>query len=252
MDKRAIQVDPAIVSQWYPPAGAARDPDPTPQSAAAAPSTAPPTAHAVTHTASYTTFSSAPHSVGLLPMNQGLGDSPNDPLRLDLDFPMDAGDFGTTDTSGLTFLPPSSFITAGAVTRPYTSDAQGFPFNPSATPASTSSHYNAPPSGGMFDPRHARSDFTTDTAAGQGFNPGPLSTGPAQVPPPVSDQDRRRKGRKAETHDKRVVRVQVGTRQVDHRSTGIHVPSLDRPQGMSKEEHAELLRARLAEYDATP
>ena len=58
------------------------------------------------------------------------------------------------------------------------------------------------------------------------------------------------KHRKVETHDKRVVRQPVGARQVDHRSTA-HVPSLDRPEGMSKDEHVKLLRARLAEYDAT-
>jgi len=240
------------VSQWYPPVGAVRDPDPTLRSAAAAPPTAPPTAHTTTYTASHTIASSAPHSVGLLPVNQGLGDSPNDPLSLDLDFQMGAGVFGTTDTTGLMLLPSSSFITPGAIVRPYTSDTQGFPFNPSATLGSTSSHFIPPPSGGIFDPHHARSDFTTAMAPGQGFNPGPLKTGLAQVPPPVSDQDKRRKIRKAQTHDTRVVRLPVGTRQEDHRSTAIHVPSLDRPQGMSKDEHVKLLRARHAQYDTTP
>ena len=181
-------------------------------------------------------------------MDQGLGDSPDNPLCLDLDFPMDTRDLSATGTSGLTMLPSSSFAAAGAVAKPYTSNALGFPFNPSAT----TSHFIPPPSGGVFDPLHARSDFTTATAAGQSFNPGPLSTGPAHVLPPVSDQDRRRKIRKAETRDNGVVRLHVGTRQVDQRSTAINVPSLDRPQGMSKDEHAALLRARLAEYDAMP
>ena len=248
VDHRAIKVDPSTVSQWYPPVGAIRDPDPTPRNAAAVP----PTTHAATHTTSFTTATSAPHSVGLLPMSQGLGDSPNDPLRLDLDFPMNARNFDTTDTSALAFLPSSGFITAGAVAGCYTSDAQGFPFNPSTTLGSTSSHYVPPLGDDIFDPHYARTDFTTATVAGQGLNPGLVSTGPAQDYPPSSDQDKRRKHRKVKTRDKRIVRQQVGAHQVDHRSTAVHVPALDRPHGMSKDEHMKLLRARLAEYDATP
>ena len=179
-------------------------------------------------------------------MNQGLGDSHNDPLCLDLDFPMDETNFDTIDTPGLALLPPSDFITAGAVAvaRRYTSEAQGFPFNPPTTLGTTSSHYIPPPSDDIFNPHHPKTDFTTATTAGQGFNPVLPDTGEARAPP--------RRYRKVETHDKRIIRQQSGTRQVDHRSTAIDVPSLDRPQGMSKDEHVKLLRARLAEYDTMP
>ena len=185
MDHRVIKVDPSTVSQWYPPVGAVRDPDPTPRSAAAAP----PTTHTTTHTTSFTTIGSATHNVGLLPMNQGLGDSPNDPLRLDLDFPMGGRHFDTTDTSDLAFLPSPGFITADAVARRYTSDAQGFPFNSSTTLAA-SSHYVPPPGDDIFDPRHARTDFTAATTAGQGLNPGLASTSLVQDYPLDLDQDR--------------------------------------------------------------
>ena len=176
VDQRVVEVDPSTISQWYPPVDTIRDENLTPRSAAAVP----PTAHAATHTTSYT---SAHHSVGLLPMNQGLGDSHSDPLCLDLDFLMDESNFDTVDTSSLALLPSPGFITAGVVARRYTSDAQGFPFNPPTTLGTTSSHYIPPPSNDIFNPHHPKTDFTTATATGQGFNPVLTDTGGVRAPP---------------------------------------------------------------------
>jgi hypothetical protein len=79
--RTTITVDSSTVLRWSQPPGAVRGPDPTPQSAVAAPTTAP----AAIHTTPSTTLGAAPHSmtsVGLLPMTQGLGVPPTDPRPL--------------------------------------------------------------------------------------------------------------------------------------------------------------------------
>ena len=239
--RTVVDIDPSTVSRWYLPVGAVCEPGPTPHSAAAAP----PIVHAATHTTSRTTVSAAPHNVGLLPMTQGFGISPNDPIRLDLDFPMDPRNFDIDDFSDAFSLPSTGLITSGAAARHYKNDAQSLPFSLSATLGPT---YIPPPSSDTFDPHHSRTDFTAATAAGQSFNPSLLSTGQKRVPPPVPDQDKRSKRRKLKRHDERGVDQQVGARQGDYRSTAIHVPPLDLPQGMSKGEYVKLLSAKIAEY----
>src|SRR5260221_10862895 len=76
-----IAVDPLTVLRWCQPLHAACGPDPTPQSAVAAPMTVPP--------AIYTTLSTSPSaspqsmtSVGLLPMAQALSVPSTDSLPL--------------------------------------------------------------------------------------------------------------------------------------------------------------------------
>jgi hypothetical protein len=284
--RTTITVDPSTVSRWSQLVSAVREPDPTPQSAAAMLMTA----HTAAHTMSSTTFSAAPHSetsVRFLPTTQGLGISPTAPLPLSLDFPMGPSNFKPSDPSDLFSIPPPGFFASGAATRLYESDAQSLPFSPFATLGSTSSTFIPPSNQGIFDPYHARSDFTTPAAAAQSSNSNLPSTSQKRAFPPVPAQDEGRKRQKLEMHDNHPVGQQVGAPQVDHRSVAITnsvqatevntsnrhlstclpganqgptnattppilVPSFDCPHGMSCDDYIKLLHAKIAaESDAT-
>jgi len=236
-----VKVEHSTVSRWYSLVGAVHEPGPTPQNAAAFPLTV----HA-THTTSSTTASSAPHSVGLLPTTQGFGVSPNDPICLDLDSPMDPRNFDTYNPSNLVPLPSSSFIASGAAAGCYRNNAQSLHFSPSATLGPT---YIPPSNSGIFNPHYARTNFTAATAEGQSFNPSLLSTGQKPVTSLVPDQVKQYKCWKLETHDTQEVDQQAGAHQVDHCSKATHVPPLDLPQGMSKNEYLKLLYATIAEIE---
>lgn len=246
-----ITVELSTVSRWYPPVGAVGEPESTTQSAAA------------THTSSSTNFRVDPISLGVLSTTQGSGVSPSDPLPLGLEFPMNPVNSDPSDPYNLIYNPPASSFTSGVAEGLYENDMQSFPFNPSATLGSTSSTFIPPSSSSIFDLHHARTDFTAATAAAQSSNPSLLSTSRKRGRPPVPAQDERRKHRKLETRDKRIVDQQVGAHQAVHRSITVTnnaqavevdaspVPIFDRPQGMPRGEYVKLLRAAIAaECDA--
>jgi hypothetical protein len=230
------------VTVEYEPVGAVREPDPTLQGTAVAP----PTAQDATITAPSTNVTAAPHSVGVLSIPQGLGISANDPLPLDLGFSMDPRNYSDLSDFSIPLpLQPLDSITSGSAARLYRNEAQSFPFSASATAGSTSSTIIHPYMSGIFDPHHSGADFTAGAAAAQSLNPSLLSTGQKRSRPPGPAQDKQSKRQKLETRDQRVVDQQVGAHQVDPIRTPTFVPSFDHPQGMSKDEYAKLLRAKL-------
>ena len=171
---------------------------------------------------------------------------------------MDPVNYDYSDPYNLLYNPPASYFTSGAAVEPYDNHAQSLPSNPSATLGSTSSTIIPPSSSGILDPHHARTDFTAATAATHSLNPSLHSMGRKRVRPPELAQDERRKRRKLDTGDKHVVDQQVGARQAVPRSLTVTnnaqadavdarpVPSLVRPQGMSKGEYLMMLHAALA------
>ena len=172
-----IPVDLPTVSRSYPPVLAVGEPESTTRSAVA------------THTSSGTNFRAAPISISVRSTTQGAGASPSDPLPLGLEFPMDPVDSDLSDPYNLLYNPPASSFTSGAADGLYENDAQSLPFNPSTTLGSTSSTFIPPSSSGIFDPHHARADFTTATATAQSFNPSLLDTGQKRVRPLAPAQE---------------------------------------------------------------
>jgi hypothetical protein len=150
-----------------------------------------------------------------------LGIPPTAPLPLGLDFPMGPSNFEPSNPSNLFFIPPPGFFASGAATRLYENDAQSLPFSLFATLGSTSSTFIPPSNQGIFDPYHARSDFTTPTAAAQSSNSNLPSTSQKQALPLVPAQDEGRKCQKLKTCDNHPVGQQVGAPQVDHCSVAI-------------------------------
>jgi len=230
--RTVITVDPSTVFRLYQQVDIVRVPGPTTQSAAAVL----PTPHAATHTTSGTVTSVYPHSVGPLPMTQGLYVSSSDQLPPSFDFAMDPRTFAPADLSDPFSLPPSGFPAPGTAARLYESDAQSLPFNPYATLGSTSSTFIHPSSGGMIGPHHAGTDWAQKRK---------------YPPPPV--QEERFKCRKLEGRFKRVVDQQVGY-QGPTTAIGPTVPLalFDRPPGMSREDYVKMLQNRIAAESGAP
>jgi len=236
--------------------GAVREPGPTPQVAAATPTIV----HAAIHTTSRTTSTTAPHSntgVGFLPVTQGLGVPTTDPLPLDLGFPMGAMNFDPSHPTDLFSVPSASVFAPGAAASLYENDAQNFRFSPFATLGPTTSAYIPPSNGGLFDPYHTRTDYTTATATAQTLNSSLPSAGQKRVVPPVPAQDKRIKRRKLDTGDKHLeVNARNGNPSISLPAANqgptnaiippLAVPSFDCPNGMSRETFVRLLREKLA------
>ena len=109
--KTVITIDPSTVLQWYPPVGNVHELGPTTQSTAMLPTwhtVVLPTWHAATPTTLGTVASTPPHSVGLLPMTQGLGGSPNNLIHLDYDFTVGSRHFDPSNPNDTSWSAPAS------------------------------------------------------------------------------------------------------------------------------------------------
>ena len=175
--KTVITIDPSTVLQWYPPVGNVHELGPTTQSTAMLPTwhtVVLPTWHAATPTTLGTVASTPPHSIGLLPMTQGLGGSPNNLIHLDYDFAMGSRHFNPSNPSSPSdlFLPPSDFLTSGKAVKLYRDDALSLPFYLSATMGSTPSTFIPLSNSGIFSLPEAGTNFNvaTATAMAQSIN----------------------------------------------------------------------------------
>lgn len=240
--QQIITVDPSSVSRLYQPMGAVREPGPTATAAL-------PTPHPSIHTTSHMVVSASAHSAELLPMTQGLNVPFSDELQLGFDFSSNSRCFAPPDHTTAFSFPSSAFHASGVAAGHYENDAQGHPFNSSATMGSASIHQS---NGVGYDPYHNRTVSTIATAPAQNAYPSLVGKGAKRSSASPSVRNDPSKRRRTGELSERVVQ-QVGPQgRTAVIGPPVHVASFNRPPDISNAEYISLLEAQLAAGSGGP
>ena len=251
VDRETIDIDPTTTLEWYRPPGAMNAP---PQSAGAVATTPPASFYAT----SSSNLGADPlyGTTSLGPMPPASIAPPHNPDPLNVDYLMESGHFETQNPSYLLNIPSDRKLTSGAATGLYTGDGQNDPFSPLATLAPTST-YIPPENTDMFNPSHFNANISSDLS----------TTGQKRTLPPHAEQNKCRKldermvvhrGVVNTSNSTEVVVIDrdpsIGLHVTHQRPTNtttrpIHVPSLERPEGMPMGEFKKLLHAKIAELE---
>lgn len=181
---------------------------------------------------------------------------PHAPDPLNVDYLMGSGHFETENSSYLLTIPSDGNLTSGAAAGLYTGDGQNDPFNPLATLGPTSTFIPLDNTD-MFNPPHFNANFSSSHSI----------TGQKRTLPPHAEQNKRRKLDERMVEHRRVATTSNSTEviaidrdpsiglQVTHQrptnttTRPIHMPSLERPEGMPMGEFKKLLHAKIAELE---